>query len=313
MPFLKSLTEIRITDHALVGDKAANLGELIRAGFDVPRGFCITADAYRGVIATPLHDKIIARIAACEIDDPVELEAAAEEIRAWIESAPLPSVLIDEIDNAIKTLDGKSFAVRVSRIVEDVINPAASGLQQAFLCVVGIDTVLKNIRQCWSSPWNSRAIYFRNRKKMGQSQVTMAIVVQPMIDAEASGVMFTANPLTSATEEIHIDATWGLGEAIIAARWKPDHFVVAKNNLAIRTRAVPSKSVMDIVAPDGSFQTVAVAESKQDAACLSDEQIVALATIGKKIETHFNQTEDIEWCRVGDQISLLQTRPLKKK
>ena len=279
-------------------------------------GFCITADAYRDTIAKPLHDKIIARIAACEIDDPVDLESAAEEIRAWIESAPLPTALVDEVRGAMDALatpGGESFAVRASHVVEDVPNPAASGLQQAYLCVVGIDAVLKNIRQCWSSPWNSRAIYFRNRKKLGQEQVTMAIVVQPMIDAEASGVMFTANPLTNATDEIHIDATWGLGEAIIAARWKPDHFVVAKNDLSIRARAVPTKSVMDIVSPEGSFQTVTVAESKQDAACLSDEQFVALATIGKKIESHFNQAEDIEWCRVGDLISLLQTRPLKKR
>jgi pyruvate,water dikinase len=313
MPYTCSLSDVALKDQTNTGDKAAHLGELTHAAFDVPRGFCVTADAYRDVVAVPLNDKIIARIVASEIDDPVELESAAEDIRAWIENVPTPDALVDEIRRAMDTLGGKSFAVRASRIVEDVPNPAASGLQQAYLCVVGIDAVLKNIRACWSSPWNSRAIYFRHRKKMEQRQVTMAVVVQPMVDAEASGVMFTANPLTGAGDEIHIDATWGLGEAIIAARWKPDHFVVNNNDLSIRTRTIPTKSVMDVVSTDGTMQTIAVPENNQDAACLTDAQVVELATLGKKVEAHFNRPQDIEWCRVGDKISLLQTRPLKKK
>lgn len=313
MTYICSLSDVTLKDQNQTGDKAAHLGELIHAGFDVQRGFCVSADAYGDGVANPLYDKIIARIAASEIDDPVELESAAEDIRAWIEGAPLPVALIDEIRGALAALDGKSFAVRASRVVEDVPNPAASGLQQAYLCVIGIEAVLKDIRQCWSSPWNSRAIYFRHRKKMEQRQVTMAVVVQPMNDAEAAGVMFTANPLTGAADEIHIDATWGLGEAIIAARWKPDHFVVGKNDLAIRSRTIPTKSVMDVVSADGTMQTMSVTQDRQDVACLSDAQVAALATLGKKVQAHFNRPQDIEWCRVGDKISLLQTRPLKKR
>ncbi len=313
MAYVRPLNAIRITDRNWAGDKAAHLGELICAGFNVPRGFCITADAYRDTIAKPQSEKFAARLASIEIDDPVDLESVTEEVRAWIENAPLPPGFLEEIQTALAALDAKLFAVRASRVVEDVPNPAASGLQQAYLAIAGMDAVLESIRQCWATPWNSRAIYYRHRKKIDQKQVTMAVVIQPMIDAEASGVMFTANPLTGAADEIHIDATWGLGEAVIAARWKPDHFVVSKNDLSIRSCTIANKSVMDTALPDGGVQAVAVPADRQEAACLSDAQITALATLGTRVEAHLKEMQDVEWCRVGEEILFLQTRPLKKK
>jgi pyruvate,water dikinase len=315
--YVRWLDEIRIGDRAWTGEKAAHLGELLHAGFDVPRGFCINAAAYRDALAASQSDtQILARLAKAEFDDPVELEVAAEEIRAWIEKTPMPSGMVAEIQAALGALDPDparlSCAVRASRVVEDVPNPRSSGLGQAYLAVVDADAVLDHVRKCWGTPWTSRAIYYRNRKKMDQKHVTMAVVVQPMVDAEAAGVMFTANPLTGATDEIHIDATWGLGEAIIAARWKPDHFVVAKNAGAIRERAVASKNVMEIAAPEGGLQTMGVPQDRQEMACLSDAQILALAALGQRVEAHFKTPQDIEWCRVGGKISLLQTRPLGK-
>ncbi len=323
MAYLRWLNEIRAGDRAWAGEKAARLGELVNLGLDVPRGFCVTADAYRDTLAAhQVQAKISARLAKTEIDDPVDLENAAEEIRAWIETASIAPAIRQEIQAALDTLDaGAHFAVRASRVIDDVPNPAASGLQQAYLAVTA-NAVLDHVRQCWASPWNSRAIYYRNRKKIDQNQLTMAVVVQPMLNADAAGVMFTANPLTGAADEIHIDATWGLGEAIIAARWKPDHFVVKKNNpaeerggfnYAIRERMIVTKNVMEIVAPEGGLQRVSVPTDKQEIACLSDAQVIALATYGEKIESHFQSPQDIEWCRVADSISLLQTRPLAKR
>lgn len=312
MTFIKSLDEIQPAAISIAGDKAVALGNLIRAGFSVPPGFCLAAEAYRETIAYSLHDKITARIAAADIDDPMDLEAVTDEIRAWLENAPLSPALVDELQAALKTLNSRFFAVRASRVFEDVPNPAASGLQQAYLGVAG-DDVLHAIHKVWATPWNSRAIYFRHRKKIDAKQVAMAVVVQPMIDAEASGVMFTANPLTGATDEILIDATWGLGAAIIAARWKPDHFVVAKSDLAIRERTIPEKTVMDIVAAESGVQSVVVPNERQAASSLNDEHIAALASLGQKIEAQFGQAQDIEWCRVDDQIWILQTRQLKKK
>ena len=313
MSYVRSLDEIRLTDRASVGDKAAHLGELIAVGLNVPRGFCVTTDAYRDALnAQQIDAKIAARLAQTDIDDPVDLEAAAEEIRGWIERAAIPPALAEEIHAALAPFDASAlFAVRASRVVEDVPNPAASGLQQAYLAVPA-PAVLDRLRNCWASPWNSRAIYFRRRKKIDPRQVTMAVVVQPMLNADAAGVMFTANPLTGAAGEIHIDATWGLGEAVIAARWKPDHFVVAKQNHAIQDRAIVTKSVMDLPAPTGGLQTVALTAEKQDAACLSDTQVIALAALGERVEAHLQSPQDIEWCRVGDQFHLLQTRQLRR-
>jgi phosphoenolpyruvate synthase/pyruvate phosphate dikinase len=313
MPYVRSLDEIRLTDRTFAGEKAAHLGELIHAGFDVPRGWCVTADAYRDALAAnQIDQKIAARLAATEIDDPVDLEQAAEEIRAWIESASMPASITQALQTPLGSLDSNAlYAVRASRVIDDVPNPAASGLQQAYLGVPHaalIDHVLK----CWAIPWNSRAIYFRHRKKIDPSTLTMAVVLQPMLNADAAGVMFTANPLTGA-DELHIDATWGLGEAIIAARWKPDHFVVAKKDHAIVDRVVASKSVMERTAREGGLETVVVPADWQDLACLSDEQVAALAALGERVAGHFQSPQDIEWCRVDDEIFLLQTRLLAKR
>jgi rifampicin phosphotransferase len=301
---------LKLGDHAWAGDKAARLGELIAAQFNVPSGFCIGADAYRDVIASPLNDKIMARLAQTEIDDPIDLETATDDIRAWIEHAPLPDALANEI-RAIASND--AMAIRASRIVEDVPNPAASGLQQAYLGVTGFDAMLSAIRQVWALPWNSRAIYYRHRKKMPTAQVTMAIVVQPMVNADAAGVLFTANPLTGAANEIHIDSTYGLGAAIIAARWKPDHFVVAQDSLTITQRDNPNKSVMEIASSEGGLESRVVPDEMQDVSSLTDAHVATLAELGKRIEKQFGTPQDIEWCRIGDQILVLQTRPLAKK
>lgn len=318
MPYIRWLDQTQFADRPSVGEKAAYLGELIHAGLTVPRGFCITADAYRDTFdANNLGDQIVARLAATEMDDPVDLENGAEEIRAWIENASWPVKLLHEIENALAALAvgtaHPTFAVRASRTIDDVPNPAASGLPQAYLAVTGIDAILSSIKKCWTIPWNSRAIYFRHRKKMEPRQMTMAVVIQSMLNADAAGVLFTANPLTGASNEIHIDATWGLGEAVIAARWQPDHFVVAKDTRSIQARVIANKPVMEIVDWENGEQTVAVVPEKQAAASLTDVQVIALAELGQRVEARFKQPQDIEWCCCADGIFLLQARPLAKR
>lgn len=309
LAYLRSLNELRLADHAWAGDKAARLGELIAAGFAVPAGWCVGADAYRDAIAEPLNAKIGARLAQTEIQDPVDLEAATDEIRAWIANAPMPDALAREIENVLAQ---KPVAVRASRIVEDVPNPAASGVPQAFLGIVGAQNVLDHVRAIWSAPWNSRAIYFRHHKKIAPTQVTMAVVLQPMLCPESAGVMFTANPLTGADDEIHIDATLGLGAAVIAARWKPHHFVVRRDG-AITQRETPTQVVLELPAPSGGIQAQAVPAEKQTAPALRDAQVTTLAALGQKIHAQFNAAQDVEWCCVGDEFFILQTRPLKRK
>ena len=309
MFYLRPLNELRLADHNWAGDKAARLGELLAAKFDVPTGFCIGSNGYRDAIAEPLNEKIVARLAQTEIEDPVDLEAATDDIRAWIENAPLPEILAREVASV---LDNAPITVRASRVIEDVPNPAASGVPQAFLGIVGTQNVLNHVRAIWSAPWNSRAIYFRHHKNITPQQVTMAVILQPILNPTAAGVMFTTNPLTGTGNEIHIDATLGLGAAIIAARWKPDRFVVQRDG-TISKREITTQVVMESPSPEGGIQAQAVPAEKQDAPALSDDQVHTLAQLGQKIHTQFNAPQDIEWCCVGDQFFVLQTRPLKSK
>jgi phosphoenolpyruvate synthase/pyruvate phosphate dikinase len=316
MSYTRALDQIGIRDIESAGEKAAHLGELISAGFDVPSGVCVTSDGYHAVLdVNQLGARISERIASTEIDDPIDLEQTAEDIRTWIEQADMPEQLVVDIRNALAgdqaAGDSSAYAVRVSRVMQDVVNPRASGLPQAYLGVANVEAVLEHIRKCWATPWTSRAIYYRTRRRMEQNQIAVAVVVQPMMPADVAGVMFTANPATLVPTEIHIDATWGLGEALNAARWAPDHWVVDKRDLSIRDTRLASKSVMEIAGRSGGLETVAVSSDRQEVACLSNEQIAALAQIGIDVERHLKQPQDLEWCRVGDRFFLLQTRPLK--
>lgn len=313
MPSIHVLEGIGPEDRSWAGEKAVSLGALIRAGCATPPGFCISAEAYRRCIAeNALEGRITQRLAGTDVDDPVELETSAEEVRGWIEHMVIPGDLLGEIETEVQKLHAASLAVRVSRIVEDVVNPRASGLEQAYLAVQP-PAVVDYVRQAWATPWTSRAIYYRRRKKMDDRQVGVGVVVQAMANADAAGVMFTGDPLTLAPDEIHIDANWGLGESVNAARWRPQHFTIGKANLTILKREVPGQELMEIAAPEGGLQTVTVPPDKQAEPCLDDAQVLTLAALGKRLEDRMQVAQDIEWCRVGEQLLTLQTRPLSRK
>lgn len=319
MPYTRSLNEISLSDQPWAGEKAARLGELVRAGFAVPSGYAIGAGAYRDTFAAnQLNEKIIAHLAAVDFGDPAQLEQATTEIHDWIVHVPIAPEIENEIRAALDALNAPTVAVRVSRASEDVPNPSASGVQQAHLAVptagaIHESPLLDCIRQCWAAPWNSRAIYFRHRKKISPDQVAMAVVLQTMINSDAAGVLFTVSPMNRNPNEIHIDAIWGLGEAVVAARWRPDHFIVDKAAGTVTETSIATKTVMDVANAEGGVQTMSVVEDRQEIACLSDAQVVALAELGKKAEAHFHEPQDIEWCRVGDEIFLLQSRVLGEK
>ncbi len=313
MRYVRWLNEIGAGDENRVGEKAAGLAELIRVGLEVPLGFCLSAEAYEDSFAAHgLGEKIASRLGAIDVGDPTLLEPAAEEIRGWISEVRFANEIEREIQTALDEMNSEFFAVRASRTLSDVPDPASSGLQQAHLGVPARQ-VVDSIRQCWATPWNSRAIYFRHRKKIADGRVSIAVIVQTMIHAQAAGVLFTASPSGSRADEMHIDGIWGLGEAVNAARWKPDHYVLDKANGAIREKSIATKTVMQVVAPEGGLQTISVADERQTMACLTDAQIISLGKIGRNAEKHFQAAQDIGWCCVDDRIFVLQTRALGKK
>ncbi len=310
MFLIHSLSES--TDAAAVGAKAAALAELKRAGFNVPNGFVLTTAAYPEFIA-PLAEKIRARLTDDVIMDPAEIEHAATEIRAELTAQPFPSHLRAALENALANFsetERASLIARTSTPSDDLATAFGSGVARAYLGLVGVDEIERAAAKCWAALWNSRSMYYRHRKKIAQTDVALAVLVQPMIPANSAGVMFTKNPTTNDANEIQIKAVWGLGVPVTSARFRPDEFLVDKASSEISDRTIEEQVVKLVVGADGHVEEHGVAESQINEPSLTDAQIKNLAALGQQIETFFNAPQDIEWAIVGDKIFVLQARTI---
>src|SRR5919205_2978192 len=216
---------------SIAGGKAANLGELTRAGLPVPPGFTVSTAAYSLVAQSAGLEPILTGIATTHPEDSVRLAELAATARARLLSAPVPAIVADAISDAYRTLGNDipvPVAVRSSATAEDLPEAAFAGQQDTFLNVVGIDAVIDAVRRCWASLWSDRAVAYRARQGLDQQTVKLAVVVQRMVPAEMAGVLFTANPVTGARDEIVVDASPGLGEAVVSGLVTPDHYVLRK-------------------------------------------------------------------------------------
>lgn len=287
---------------AVVGGKAANLGELIRADFAVPAGFCVTTDGYRCV--ADAH-----RLAT--------LDAAGA--RDALLTTAIPDDLADEIRAAYHRLGdgplgaGVPVAVRSSATAEDLPFASFAGQQDTFLNVVGADNVLDAVRRCWASLWTDRAVSYRQTNGIDPRSTYLAVVVQEMIDSAVSGVMFTANPVTGRRRQIVIDASLGLGEAIVSGAVNPDHFVVdavGQQRWRITERTLGDKTLAIRSRPGGGTEAVTRAGGDSDPS-LTDDQVLALATLGQAVEQHYGAPQDTEWAIGADgTLHLTQARPI---
>lgn len=297
---------------ARVGGKAANLAELTRAGFLVPPGFLITTDAYRAfVAATQIGDRILALVRSVTADDPVALEQVSEAIRALFMDGHMPEAIANAIVMAYQELSHGTarlpVAVRSSATAEDLPGLSFAGQQDTYLNVVGFDAVIDAVKRCWASLWTARAIGYRAHNHILSDEVALAVVVQELIASEVSGVLFTANPLTGRRDEIVIDASFGLGEAIVSGLVEPDHYVVDPQTWQITGRKLGTKALAIVPRADGGTERIAGGESHQ---ALPDEQIVELARVARRVANHFGAPQDIEWAWAGGQLYLLQSRPI---
>ncbi len=215
------------TSLATVGGKGLNLGRLAQAGFTVPTGFLVATDAYLAYVdANDLQAFILDTLADTKFDDPDALQRASHEIRARFAQGLVPTGLVESLQSSYSDLGRPAVAVRSSATAEDLPDMSFAGQQDTFLNVVGDEALLEAVVNCWSSLWTARAIAYRARNDIPQDEVALAVVVQEMVQSEASGVLFTANPLTGKRTEMVIDATLGLGEALVAGLVEPDHYVV---------------------------------------------------------------------------------------
>ena len=290
-------------DIAVVGGKAANLGELVRAGLPVPPGFVVTTDAYREVVvANGLTEAILDRAASGD----------GAGIRALIEAAAVPASLRDELAVAYADLGSPPVAVRSSATAEDLAEASFAGQQDTYLNVRGLDALVDAVRRCWASLWTDRALDYRaraDRERAGVDSVTVAlvVVVQELVDADAAGVMFTANPVNGRRDETVFSAAWGLGEAVVASAVDTDQVVVRGGRVHHRTTA--DKAVLTVRTPTGT-QEQPVPADRRRRPVLDDNTVLALAGLGDRIAAHFGTPQDIEWARADDELFILQARPI---
>jgi pyruvate,water dikinase len=294
-----------------VGGKAANLGELRRAGLPVPAGLCLTTQAYRRATAAAGLEVIHAGLAATVPEDLPGLARLAAAARALVLAADIPADIAEAVRAAYTALGPDApVAVRSSATAEDLPFASFAGQQDTFLNVVGADAVLAAVRQCWASLWTDRAVSYRATHRISPAAVSLAVVVQQMVDAAVAGVLFTANPLTGRRHEAVIDASPGLGEAVVSGAVNPDHFVVDSATRRILERRTGSKKVAIRPLPGGGTARIEQPDSRSRA-CLDDAQLLALERLGRRAEVHFGAPQDLEWAIDGGGTAwLTQSRPI---
>jgi phosphoenolpyruvate synthase/pyruvate phosphate dikinase len=309
--YVLGLEEVDKTQVALVGGKGAHLGELARIeGVRVPAGFCVTTDAFRRVMSTvPWADRRLDRLSRLDPDDREAIRTLSAEIRRAIEGTAIPDDLAAAITRSVAELGGQAaYAVRSSATAEDLPTASFAGQQDTYLNVLGPAAVLQHVRRCWASLFTERAVTYRLRGGFDHRRVQMAVVVQRMVFPQAAGILFTADPVTSNRKVVSIEASFGLGEALVSGLVNADVYQVRDGAVAVKS--VGAKKLAIHAAPAGGTRELPVEPENQEQPALTDAQIVRLAQLGRHIEAHFGQPQDIEWCLAGNEFHIVQSRPI---
>ena len=299
---------------SLVGGKGANLVRLVKEGFPVPDGFIISTAAYQQFLSeNKLSAKIKSFLLEGESINVDLLEDVSRQVRLLFSGVDLSSNLKKEILQAYQTLtagdlDKIAVAVRSSATAEDLPDMSFAGQQDTYLNVIGEDNLLEAVVNCWSSLWTARAIGYRSRNNVDHFDASLAVIVQKMVESQVSGVLFTANPLTGLRTETTIDATFGLGEALVSGQVEPDHYVISREKKQIVKKYLGKKNLSIHGLTGGGTQVEALDRSSVQA--LPDEQIFALSDVGDQIAAIYNFPQDIEWAMAQNQLFILQTRPI---
>jgi len=308
LPYILPL-DAPLADLLMAGGKGANLARLARKGFPVPDGFIITTQAYRDFItANRIEERIMSLLEGSENAVPGELENLSIQIRALFSAGSIAPDLAVALESAYARLGEPAVAVRSSATAEDLPEMSFAGQQDTYLNVHGREMLLKAVVDCWSSLWTARAIGYRARNRVPHRSAALAVVVQQMVESRASGVLFTANPLTGLRSEIVIDATLGLGEALVSGKVEPDHYVVDPARRRILSKKLGVKRIS--IHSDKGGGTRQVEEDRSNVQALPDEEVLALADLGRQVGEMYGSPQDIEWAWANGSLHLLQTRPI---
>ncbi|GCD40439.1 rifamycin-inactivating phosphotransferase [Streptomyces paromomycinus] len=309
--YVWDLKEIDETQVAVVGGKAAHLGALSRIdGVRVPAGFCVTTDAFRRIMAgAPSLDERLDQLSRVDPDDRETIRTLSAEIRRTVEEIAVPDDLAAAITRPLAQLgEQTAYAVRSSATAEDLPTASFAGQQDTYLNVVGPTAVLQHVSRCWASLFTERAVTYRRRNGIDHRTVHMAVVVQQMVFPDASGILFTADPVTGNRKVATVDAGFGLGEALVSGLVNPDVFKVRDGEVVAREIAAKERAVQALAA--GGTREVAIEAQRQAQPALTDAQAVRLVQLGRRIEAHFGRPQDIEWCLADDGFQIVQSRPV---
>ncbi|WP_261378289.1 phosphoenolpyruvate synthase [Paenibacillus agilis] len=310
MSYVLHLEKVNRAHIHKVGGKGSNLGELLQAGFPVPPGYCITTSAYEKIVGqSPAMASFYEQLNRLNASDIEEVRRISKEIREHIIGLTVPSDVEEAILSAWTELGpGHRYAVRSSATAEDLATASFAGQQDTFLNVKGEQQLLDAIRKCWASLFSERAVVYRMKHGYDHQAVQLAVVIQQMIEPDVSGVMFTADPVTGNRTITSIDASFGLGEALVSGIVNPDMYQVRKGEIVKKLVADKQKAVRSLT--DGGTVVEAISAQQQNQQALSDEEVIALVQIGERIQAHYGTEQDIEWCLVNRQFYIVQARPI---
>ncbi|MFB8245693.1 rifamycin-inactivating phosphotransferase [Streptomyces sp. NPDC055952] len=309
--YLLDLRGIDATRTAAVGGKAAHLAELTHIeDLRVPDGFCVTTDAYRRVVTgVPSVEEHLRRLSRTHPDDQEAVRTLSAQIRRAVEAITLPDDLAAAVTAAVVRYGERdAYAVRSSATAEDLPTASFAGQQDTYLNVVGPAAILRHISRCWASLFTERAVTYRQRNGIDHRTVLMAVVVQRMVVPHASGILFTADPVTGNRKVATVDAGFGLGEALVSGLVNPDVHRVRDGEIVDRTIAVKERAVQAL--PSGGTRQEAVDPRRHRQPALTDAQVLELVETGRRIEAHFGRPQDIEWCLADDGFHIVQSRPI---
>jgi phosphoenolpyruvate synthase/pyruvate phosphate dikinase len=309
--YVLGLQDTDQTQVAVVGGKGAQLGGLSRIeGIHVPDGFCVTTAAFRRVMAdSPSINDRLDQLSRMKPDDTDAIRTLSAEIRGSVEAIPVPEDLAAAITRALARLgEQAAYAVRSSATAEDLPTASFAGQQDTYLNVVGPAAILKHVSRCWASLFTERAVTYRIRNGFDHRKVHMAVVVQQMVFPDAAGILFTADPITGNRKVAVVEASFGIGEALVTGLVNADVYKVRDGEIV--AKAVAAKQLAIHGLPAGGTQEKAIDPARQEQPALTDAQVVRVAQLGRRIEAHFGCPQDIEWCLVDDGFQIVQSRPI---
>jgi len=312
MPNILWLEEIKKEDIISVGGKGASLGEMTSLGLPVPKAFVVTAQAFRKfLIEKGIEDTVFRRLERLDVDDNDALESVSREVQDIVLSVDIPDHIKEDIIDAYARMgaNGEVVAVRSSATAEDLPEASFAGQQETFLNVLGDDDLLEAVQRCWASLYGARALYYRAKQGFDDRGVNIAVVVQDLIRSEKSGVLFTSHPVTGEPLTI-VEGSWGLGEAVVSGSVSPDNYVFDLRSERVVDRLIAEKEIMIVPEGENGTKVVKLTPEQRTAPVLSDEEVARLATLGKIAEEHYGVPQDVEWAIVGDEIFILQSRPI---